>query len=139
MTIKEAAQLVLQTTTLGEFGEIFLLDMGKSIKIYDLAKTMIEINQLTIKDKNNPEGDIEIKEIGLRPGEKLYEELLINEKHERTYHPLIYKANEEIKKDFILEDLLKELFICTQNNNKKESLKILKKLVPEWETILKNN
>ena len=78
MTISEAAQLVLQSSSMANGGELFLLDMGEQIKIYDLAKQMIKLNNLKIKDNQNPDGDIEIKFTGLRPGEKLFEELLID-------------------------------------------------------------
>jgi FlaA1/EpsC-like NDP-sugar epimerase len=95
MTIPEAAQLVIQAGTLATGGEVFLLDMGEPIKIIDLAKSMIELSGLDVKDAKNPEGDIEIQEIGLRPGEKLYEELLIAGDPAPTNHPKIFKSNEE--------------------------------------------
>ena len=75
MTIKEASQLVLQSTSLAKGGDLFLLDMGKPIKIYDLAVRMIELYGLSVKNISGSKGDIEIKITGLRPGEKLYEEL----------------------------------------------------------------
>ena len=78
MTIEEASQLVIQSAFLAQGGETFLLDMGKPVKILDLAKQMIYLTGHTIKDENNLNGDIEIIKIGLRPGEKLYEELLIS-------------------------------------------------------------
>ena len=94
MTIEEAAELVIQAGAMSEGGDVFLLDMGKPVKIYDLAIKMIQFSGLQLKDKNNPEGDIEIKITGLRPGEKLFEELLIEDNSLRTKHPKIFKAQE---------------------------------------------
>ena len=82
MTVSEAAQLVIQSSALSMGGELFLLDMGEQIKIKDLAIQMIKLSGLTVKSEDNPDGDIEIEIIGLRKGEKLYEELLINGKCE---------------------------------------------------------
>lgn len=94
MTIPEAAQLVIQAGAMGKGGDVFVLDMGESVKIIDLARQMIRLSGLEVKDKDNPEGDIEIKITGLRPGEKLYEELLIGDAVEKTTHPRIMTANE---------------------------------------------
>ncbi|QWD18346.1 polysaccharide biosynthesis protein [Polynucleobacter paneuropaeus] len=94
MTIPEAAQLVIQAGAMAKGGEVFLLDMGQPVKILDLARRMVELSGLEIKDESNPNGDIEITEIGLRPGEKLYEELLISGNPDKTDHPLIFKAQE---------------------------------------------
>lgn len=95
MTIPEAAQLVIQAGAMAHGGEVFVLDMGEPVKIMDLAKRMITLSGLKIKDQNNPNGDIEIVIAGLRPGEKLYEELIINgDNIEKTQHPLIMKAKE---------------------------------------------
>ena len=95
MTIREAAQLVIQSSVLSKGGDIFLLDMGNQMKIIDLAKQMIRLSGLSIKDNSNQNGDIEIIFTGLRPGEKLYEELLINAESEETPNPRIYKAYED--------------------------------------------
>lgn len=94
MTIPEAAQLVIQAGAMGEGGDVFVLDMGEPVKIYDLAKKMVHLTGLEIKNKQNPHGDIEIKITGLRPGEKLYEELLIGDDEKATRHPRIKAANE---------------------------------------------
>lgn len=94
MTIPEAAQLVIQAGAMGKGGDVFVLDMGESVKIIDLARQMIRLSGLEVKDENNPSGDIEIKITGLRPGEKLYEELLIGDSVENTTHPRIMTANE---------------------------------------------
>jgi len=95
MTISEAAQLVIQAGAMGEGGEVFVLDMGEPVKILDMARRLIHLSGLEVKDDENPEGDIEIVYSGLRPGEKLYEELLIGENDMPTRHPLIMAANED--------------------------------------------
>lgn len=95
MTIPEAAQLVLQAGAMGEGGDVFVLDMGKPLKIVDLARRMIRLSGMTVKDDAHASGDIEIKVVGLRPGEKLYEELLIGDNPETTVHPRIMKAHEQ--------------------------------------------
>ena len=95
MTIPEAAQLVIQAGAMAEGGDVFLLDMGEPIKIIDLATRMIELSGLEVKDTSHPDGDIEIEEIGLRSGEKLYEELLIAGNPGKTQHPRIFRAQEE--------------------------------------------
>jgi len=94
MSIPEAVQLVIQAGAMAKGGEVFVLDMGESVKILELAKRMINLAGLTIKDKDNPDGDIEIEFSGLRPGEKLYEELLIGDNVSGTQHKRIMKANE---------------------------------------------
>lgn len=95
MTIPEAAQLVIQAGTMAKGGEVFVLDMGEPVRIYDLACTMIHLMGFTLRDADNPEGDIEVVFSGLRPGEKLYEELLIGENSIGTPHPGIMLAREE--------------------------------------------
>lgn len=95
MTIPEAAELVIQAGAMAQGGEVYLLDMGDPIRIYDLAKTMIVMSGRAVRDAENPDGDIEIVEIGLRPGEKLYEELLIGAEATPTEHERIYRAREE--------------------------------------------
>lgn len=95
MTIPEASQLVIQAGAMAKGGDVFVLDMGQSVKIMDLARRMIELSGLTVKDEQNPDGDIEIEISGLRPGEKLYEELLIGDNPKPTSHSRIMKAHEE--------------------------------------------
>ena len=109
MTIPEAAQLVIQAGAMGQGGEVYVLDMGKPVKIYDLAQKMIHLTGLSIKSDLNPDGDIEIKFTGLRPGEKLYEELLIGENVEGTEHKRIMKAKEISMTANDLDDLLNNL------------------------------
>ena len=94
MTIPEAAQLVIQAGAMATGGDVFVLDMGQPVRIVDLARRMVELSGLSVRDENNPEGDIEITVTGLRPGEKLYEELLIGENPVPTQHPRIMKAQE---------------------------------------------
>jgi FlaA1/EpsC-like NDP-sugar epimerase len=94
MTIPEAAQLVLQAGAMAVGGDVFVLDMGEPVKIMDLARRIVTLSGMTVRDGQNPGGDIEIAIAGLRPGEKLYEELLIGDNPERTAHPRIMKAHE---------------------------------------------
>ncbi|EPX8669810.1 polysaccharide biosynthesis protein, partial [Shigella sonnei] len=94
MTIPEASQLVIQAGAMGHGGDVFVLDMGDPVKIYDLAKRMIRLSGLSVRDDKNPDGDIAIEVTGLRPGEKLYEELLIGDSVQGTSHPRIMTANE---------------------------------------------
>jgi FlaA1/EpsC-like NDP-sugar epimerase len=94
MLIPEAAQLVIQSGALAEKGEVFVLDMGESVKIVNLAETMIELAGMTVKSQTNPDGEIEIKFIGLRDGEKLYEELQIGRDVSTTSHERIMRSNE---------------------------------------------
>ncbi len=95
MTLKESAQLVIQAGAMGRLADIFLLDMGEPVKVVDLARDMIKLSGRTLKDQENPEGDIEIIFTGLRPGEKLFEELLIDDKSKSTEHPKIMQALEK--------------------------------------------
>ena len=106
MTIPEAAQLVIQAGAMGKGGDVFVLDMGESVKIIDLARQMIRLSGFEVKDANNPNGQIEIKITGLRPGEKLYEELLIGDAVEKTTHPRIMTANEVMLSWPELSDIL---------------------------------
>ncbi|OUL99429.1 polysaccharide biosynthesis protein [Variovorax sp. JS1663] len=95
MTIPEAAQLVIQAGAMASGGEVFVLDMGEPLRIADLARRMVELSGMTVRDADNPGGDIEIRVVGLRPGEKLYEELLIGDNPLPTSHPRIMKARDE--------------------------------------------
>lgn len=117
MTIPEASQLVIQAGAMSKGGDVFVLDMGQSVKIMDLARRMIELSGLTLKDEQNPEGDIEIEITGLRPGEKLYEELLIGDNPKSTPHSRIMKANEEFIPWSELEDKLKALEMALNVND----------------------
>ena len=106
MSIPEAAQLVIQAGAMASGGEVFVLDMGTPVKIDNLARTMIKLSGLEVRDEENPEGDIEIEYVGLRRGEKLYEELLIGENTTETTHPRIFKNSEPV---MAYEDLIAAL------------------------------
>ena len=117
MTIQEAAQLVIQAGAMGYGGEVFVLDMGEPVKILDMAKRLIHLSGLEIKDAENPEGDIEIVYSGLRPGEKLYEELLIGENVSPTSHPLIMSADEETSNWGAVMDYIDQLKATVKAND----------------------
>lgn len=132
MTITEAAQLVIQAGAMAKGGDVFLLDMGNPIKIYDLALRMIELSGLSLKNSSNKNGDIEIKITGLRPGEKLFEELLLSKSPIKTKHPKIYRSKEPF---IIYEDLVKEidlLKVFIENNDLENILEKLKKTVMDF-------
>jgi FlaA1/EpsC-like NDP-sugar epimerase len=95
MTIPEAAQLVIQAGSMGQGGDVFVLDMGEPVRIVELAEKMIHLSGLSVRSEKNPHGDIAIEFTGLRPGEKLYEELLIGDNVAATQHPMIMSANED--------------------------------------------
>lgn len=109
MTVREAVQLVVQAGAMAEGGDVFVLDMGEPVRIYDLAVQMVHLSGLEVKDEANPDGDIEIRLTGLRPGEKLFEELLIGENALGTEHPKILRAREDFlamqELDSVIEDL----------------------------------
>ena len=132
MTVEEAAHLVIQSSALAKGGEIFLLDMGKPMLIKELAERMIRLSGLKVKNNKNINGDIEIVTTGLRPGEKLYEELLVGGDVINTQHKKIYISNElnEEKKNFELE--IMNLIEYLKNNDEAKTYKLLKELVPEW-------
>ena len=133
MTIPETAQLVIQAGAMASGGDVFVLDMGEPVKIIDLAKRMVELSGLSLKDAENPNGDMAIAVTGLRPGEKLYEELLIGDNALPTGHPRIMKAHE----DFLLWDSLQaklvDLDLALQVNNVPMIQAFLKELVPEYQ------
>ena len=132
MTIPEAAQLVLQAAVLAEGGDVFLLDMGEPVKIKSLAEQMVRLSGLEIKDKSNPNGDIEIVCTGLRPGEKLFEELLIDAESESTVHPLIFRAKESFLNQDYLFPQLDKLELAVNRQDTCAALEILGTLVPDW-------
>ena len=132
MTIPEAAQLVLQAGSMGSGGDVFVLDMGESVKIVDLAKKMIQLSGLSIRDEENPQGDIAIEFSGLRPGEKLYEELLIGNNVSKTNHPRIMRAEESLIPWNLLDEELKKLAHACREQDELEVRKILQNLVLEY-------
>ena len=132
MTITEAAQLVIQAGALGKNSEVFVLNMGKSIKIRDLIIRMINLSGLELKDLNNPDGDIEIKIIGLRPGEKLYEELLIGDNPKKTIHPKISKIDEPKISPEDLDKYINELKFLLDNQKIYEIKELLGKVIKSY-------
>jgi len=134
MTITEASQLVIQAGAMSEGCEVFVLDMGESIKIKDLIYKMIKLSGLTVKDDKNREGDIEVKITGLRPGEKLYEELLLGDDPQKTYHKKIQKAQDP----YIALDQLKidldNLSLLLEQNRAAEVKDMLAKLLPSYKS-----
>ena len=129
MTIPEAAQLVIQAGAMAKSGDVFVLDMGQPVKIMDLAKKMIELSGFSVKDEQNPHGDIEIEVTGLRPGEKLYEELLISNNPKPTSHLRIMKANEEFTTWTELQIQLNLLETALNKNDIAAIRMMLKKIV----------
>jgi FlaA1/EpsC-like NDP-sugar epimerase len=129
MTIPEAAQLVIQAGAMGGTGQVFVLDMGQPIKIQDLARRMIHLSGFSVRDDDNPDGDIEIRFTGLRPGEKLYEELLIGEDVMGTDHPRIMMANESFLTRRELEARLAVLYQACIDNDHAAIMSILHKCV----------
>jgi FlaA1/EpsC-like NDP-sugar epimerase len=129
MTIAEASQLVIQGGSMAKNGDLFVLDMGEPVKIMDLAERMINLSGLTLKDEQNPDGDIEIQITGLRPGEKLYEELLIGDNPKPTAHPKIMKAQEEFLPWVELKGKLNSLEMAVNINDVGIIRLIMKKLV----------
>lgn len=117
MTIPEAAQLVIQAGAMAKGGDVFVLDMGQPVKILDLARRMVDLSGLTVRDEAQPDGDIAIEVTGLRPGEKLYEELLIGENPQPTLHPRIMKAHEEFISWPVLEEKLAALQMALNVND----------------------
>ena len=137
MTISEASQLVIQAGAMSARENVFVLDMGQPVKIFDLARRMIELSGLTLKDEQHPSGDIEIKIIGLRPGEKLYEELLIGENPQPTSHPRIMRASEDFIPWSELEDQLKTLEMALDVNDVAAIRLMMKKLVKGYTPMTK--
>jgi FlaA1/EpsC-like NDP-sugar epimerase len=133
MTIPEAALLVLQAAVLAEGGDVFLLDMGDPVRIKDLAEQMVRLSGLSLRDAAHPDGDIEILCTGLRPGEKLYEELLIDAESEATAHPLIYRARERAIPPAQLWPQLDALQAAIARQDVGAALALLEQLVPEWQ------
>lgn len=129
MTIPEAAQLVIQAAAMSKGGDVFVLDMGQPVRIYDLATRMVELSGFTVQDQRNPQGDIEIQVTGLRPGEKLYEELLIGDNPENTSHPRIMKARESFLPWEELQGKLQALQRSLESENLPESIGWLQNLV----------
>jgi len=134
MTIIEASQLVIQAGSMAEKCEVFILDMGESVKIKDLINKMIKLSGLTVKDSKNLNGDIEIKIVGLRAGEKLYEELLIGDNPQKTYHKKIQKAQDPFIPFNKLKLELDNLSTLIEENRVEEVKDMLSNLVPSYQS-----
>ncbi len=132
MTIPEAAQLVIQAGAMASGGEVFVLDMGDPVKIVDLAERMIELSGLSLRSADNPEGDIAIEVVGLRPGEKLYEELLIGDNPEETSHSRILKARDAHLSWASLHQVLDALTASCSGQGDDDIRDILRRIVPEF-------
>ncbi|MBX9860478.1 MAG: polysaccharide biosynthesis protein [Sphingomonas sp.] len=132
MTISEAAQLVLHAGAMAQGGDVFVLDMGDPVKIIDLARNIIELSGLTVRERSNPDGDIEIRTVGLRPGEKLYEELLIGDNPSPTSHSRILRANERYLEWDALKPMLDDLKDAIHCGDAKRTRAMVGKIVPEY-------
>jgi FlaA1/EpsC-like NDP-sugar epimerase len=130
MSIPEAVELVIQAGAMGDGGDLFVLDMGEPVRIIDLARKMIRLSGLKIKDKFNPDGDIEIKYTGIRPGEKLYEELLIGDNISKTSNPMIMRAKEEMLAWHDLKLILDDLEKAIDSGDHDKLRQLLIKAVP---------
>ncbi len=133
MTIPEAVQLVLQASAMATGGEVFLLDMGEPVRIADLARQMIQLSGASVRDAANPDGDIEIHYTGLRPGEKLHEELLLAAASDPTAHPLIRRAREAALPPELLAALLAALEAALADGDEAGALAVLRRLVPDYQ------
>jgi len=132
MTIPEAAQLVIQAGSMAKGGDVFVLDMGKPVRIGDLAKRMIHLMGLTVRDEDHPEGDIEIAYTGLRPAEKLFEELLIGNNVTGTEHPMILRAIEHSMPWERVQALLEEILTAMSRFDCQRALHLLREVVVEY-------
>nr|WP_297461285.1 nucleoside-diphosphate sugar epimerase/dehydratase [Ferrovum sp.] len=133
MTIPEAAQLVIQAGAMARGGDVFVLDMGEPVRIMDLARRMVELSGLRVRDSEDPEGDIKIQVTGLRPGEKLYEELLIGNQPEPTEHSRIMKAHEDFLGWSKLDSKLDALTVALNSNDVDLIRSLLQQLVPGYQ------
>ena len=139
MTIPEAAQLVIQAGSMGQGGDVFVLDMGEPVKIVELAEKMIHLSGLSVRSDKNPHGDISIEFSGLRPGEKLYEELLIGDNVAPTQHPMIMTANEDHLSWDVLKLKLTELLSAVEHDDYARVRQLLRETVsgyaPDGESV----
>lgn len=129
MTIPEAAQLVIQAGSMGQGGDVFVLDMGEPVKIIELAEKMIHLSGLSVRSEKNPHGDISIEFSGLRPGEKLYEELLIGDNVVATQHPMIMSASEDYLSWELLKVKLAELLVAVDKDDYARVRQLLRETV----------
>ena len=132
MSIPEAAELVIQAGAMGEGGDVFVLDMGEPVKIVELAKRLINLNGMEFKDVENPNGDIEIIFTGLRPGEKLYEELLIGNNVSKTEHKQILRAEEDHLSIEEVDEFISLILDAEKNNDIASLKKLLEEAIPGY-------
>lgn len=133
MTIPEAAQLVLQAGSLSQNGDVLVLNMGEPVRIYELARHMIRLSGLTVKDEENPDGDIEVQVTGLRPGEKLFEELLIEHTATPTEHTMIFREHPPGLKWTVMQSFMEQLkAACLEDNSDKIKI-LLAKAIPDYQ------
>ena len=133
MSISEAAELVIQAGAMGEGGDVFVLDMGEPVRILDLAERLIRLSGLEVKNDFNIEGDVEIIFTGLRPGEKLYEELLIGDNVKKTQHTQIFQAKEEFLSMSELNKLLQKLEEASANDDINSLRQVFQRAVHGYE------
>jgi FlaA1/EpsC-like NDP-sugar epimerase len=134
MTIPEAARLVLLAGSYAEGGEVFMLKMGQPVRIYDFARRMVELSGLSVRAAGNPTGEIELKYIGLRPGEKLFEELFINALEMKAPHPKIMCARETMFSQIEIARMLHELSAAVEINDAVAVRQIIRKWVAGYHT-----
>jgi len=133
MTIPEAAQLVIQAGSMAQGGDVFVLDMGRPVRIDDLARRLVSLMGLTVRDAGNPEGDIAIEYTGLRPAEKLFEELLIGSNVTGTDHPMIMRAMEHRLSWPKMEQILNDLLVALASFDCHDALELLTASVAEYQ------
>lgn len=132
MTLSESAQLVIQAGSMGKGGDIFVLEMGKPHKIIDIARRMIQLMGYTIKDTDNADGDVEIWITGMRPGEKMHEELLLGENVSGTHHPMILRAEEEGAEFVNLQSYLASLSEAIDSGDCSVVKRLIQEFIPEY-------
>ncbi|WP_374291183.1 polysaccharide biosynthesis protein [Paenirhodobacter enshiensis] len=132
MTIEEASRLVLLAGSFAAGGEVYVLDMGKPVRIADLARRMIESAGYTVRDERNPNGDIEIQVVGLRPGEKLYEELMVRKGAQATAHKKIIRVREDHLSEADTESCLRDLRVAIEHGSDAEVIAVTARMVPEY-------
>jgi FlaA1/EpsC-like NDP-sugar epimerase len=135
MTIPEAAQLVLQASAMARGGEVFILDMGEPVRIVELARRMVELSGLTVRDPSNPGGEVAIEFTGLRPGEKLYEELLVDGGASPTEHPMVMRADDPQPDPQAVEAAVESVTALRAAGDAEGVLRLLKRLVPDYRRV----
>jgi FlaA1/EpsC-like NDP-sugar epimerase len=132
MTIAEAAQLVLQAGSMAKGGDVFVLDMGRPVRIEDLARRVVSLMGLTVRDDDNPDGEVEIIYTGLRPAEKLFEELLIGSNVTGTDHPMIMRATEHFLPSVVVHQILEDILSALNRSDCRKLRELLVQAVAEY-------